>query len=112
MSGALDSAVRTDEASIIQTFGGPESSTRQTNDLPRLARELPEDRQVLLPYFYLDCGTDDPWLASNRDFSGLLLERKIVHEYRQLPGGHIWTYWDRQLQEVLRLSAERMTAAK
>lgn len=112
MSGALDAAVRTDEASIMQTFGGSDSSTRKTNDLPQLAREFPGDRLVLLPYFYLDCGTDDPWLASNRDFSGVLMERKIVHEYRQLPGGHIWTYWDQQLREVLRLSAERMTAAR
>ena len=112
MSGALDATTRTDDASIMQTFGEPESSTRKTNDLPRLAREFPADRQALLPYFYLDCGTDDPWLASNRDFSGVLLERKIVHEYRQLPGNHVWTYWDRQVREVMRIAAERMVAAE
>jgi putative tributyrin esterase len=112
MSGALDATTRTDDASIMQTFGGPENAARQTNDLARLAREFPAHRQALLPYLYLDCGTDDPWLTSNRDFSGVLLERRIVHEYRQLPGGHIWNYWDQQVQEVLRIAAERMTAAK
>jgi putative tributyrin esterase len=112
MSGALDATSRTDDASIMQTFGGPDSPARRTNDLTRLAREFPADRQALLPYFYLDCATDDPWLASNRDFSGVLLERKIVHEYRQLPGNHLWTYWDRQVREVMRISAERMVAAK
>jgi putative tributyrin esterase len=112
MSGALDAAARTDNASILQTFGGPESAARKTNDLTRLAREFPADRQALLPYFYLDCGTEDPWLASNRDFSGVLLERKIVHEYRQLPGSHIWPYWDRQVREVMRIAAERMVAAE
>jgi putative tributyrin esterase len=112
MSGAVDATVRTDEASIMQTFGEPESPTRKTNDLPRLAREFPAELNPLLPYIYLDCGTDDPWLASNRDFSGLLLERKMIHEYRRLPGGHIWSYWDRQVREVLRIAADRMVAAE
>ena len=112
MSGAIDATSRTDESSILQTFGEPLSSTRKDNDLPRLAREFPSDRQALLPYLYLDCGTDDPWLTSNRDFSSVLLERKIIHEYRQLPGGHIWTYWDRQLREVIRIAGDRMVSAE
>lgn len=112
MSGALDVTARTDEASIMQAFGEPESSARKTNDLARLAREFPTDRQALMPYFYLDCGTDDPWFASNRDFSAVLLERKIANEYRQLPGNHVWTYWDRQLREVMRIADERMVVAE
>jgi S-formylglutathione hydrolase FrmB len=112
MSGALDATARTDDASIMQAFGEPESAARKSNDLSRLAREFPADRQALLPYFYLDCGTEDPWLMSNRDFSGLLLERKIVHEYRQLPGNHVWPHWDRQVREVMRIAAERMVAAE
>jgi putative tributyrin esterase len=110
MSGALDATARTDDGSIMQTFGDLDSPVRKTNDLTRLAREFPAERQSLLPYLYLDCGTDDPWLASNREFSGALLERKIVHEYRELPGNHLWPYWDRQLREVMRLAAERMVA--
>lgn len=112
MSGALDATTRTDEASIMQAFGETNSPTREANDLQRLAREFPAERHALLPYFYFDCGTDDPWLATNRDFDNTLLERKIVHEYRQLPGGHIWPYWDRQVREVLRVAAERLVAAE
>jgi S-formylglutathione hydrolase FrmB len=108
MSGALDASNRTDEASLMQTFGESNNPVRAANDLQRLAREFPPARQSLLPYLYLDCGSDDPWLATNRDFVNILLERKIVHEYRQLPGGHLWAYWDRQLREVLRVAAERM----
>ena len=110
MSGALDATARTDDASIMQTFGGPESPTRKINDLARLAREFPSNRHALLPYLYLDCGTEDPWLASNREFSGVLLELKIAHEFRELPGDHVWTYWDQQVQEVLRIAAQRMVA--
>jgi S-formylglutathione hydrolase FrmB len=108
MSGALNASKRTDEASLMQTFGEPNSPVRESNDLERLAREFPPERQSLLPYFYLDCGSDDPWLKTNRDFVNILLERKMVHEYRQLPGGHVWTYWDRQVREVLRVAADRM----
>ena len=32
------------------------------------------------------------------------------HEYRQLPGDHSWSYWDRQVQEVLKI-AVRMFGA-
>ena len=31
-------------------------------------------------------------------------EKKIAHEYRQLPGDHSWSYWDRQVQEVLKIA--------
>lgn len=110
MSGALDASVRTDEISLLKAFGETNSPVRQANDLPRLVRNFPTERFGLLPYFYLDCGADDPWLAHNRDFANLLLERKITHEYRQLPGGHIWPYWDRQVREVLRIAAERMVS--
>lgn len=108
MSGTLDTASRTDDASIMQTFGSSNSPQRQANDLERLAREFPAERVARLPYLYLDCGRDDPWLEANRNFVNILLERRIVHEYRQMPGGHIWPYWDSQVREVLRVAAERM----
>lgn len=109
LSGALDAASRTDDASIVRTFGDAGSPVRAANDLFRLAREFPAERRGALPFFYMDCGADDPWLESNRVLAGIFLERKVAHEFRQLPGDHIWPYWDRQAQEVLRLAAERTT---
>lgn len=105
-SGALDAASRTDEASIMQTFGEPASATRVANDLPRLAREYPLERRGLLPYLYFDCGEKDPWFAANHDFASLLTGRGIAHEYREIPGDHIWPYWDRQAREILRLATD------
>ncbi|MBC7931240.1 MAG: esterase family protein [Rubrivivax sp.] len=106
-SGALDAASRTDnDYSIMQTFGEPTSATRAENDLPRLAREYPETRRGLLPYLYFDCGEKDPWIAVNRDFASILTARGIPHEYRQIPGDHIWPYWDRQAREILRLASD------
>ncbi len=108
MSGALDAAARTDDPSIMQTFGPADSPARMRGNLQKLVRDYPAERFSILPYFYLDCGTEDPWLASNRELAAVFLERGMTHEYRQLHGGHIWPYWDRQVREVLRLAAENM----
>lgn len=111
MSGALDAPERMDDASIRQTFGEADNPTRAANDLFKLARLLPAESIAALPYFYMDCGTEDPWAKTNRDLSALFKERSIAHEYRELPGGHDWKYWDKQVQEILRLSAQRLMSA-
>jgi putative tributyrin esterase len=124
MSGALDVASVTNKElsgpgipattrdSIMNTFGPATSQTRGTNDLFKLVRELPAQRVKSLPYIYFDCGTEDFLFKNNRDFVTLLLERKIPHEYRQLPGSHNWQYWDQQIKEILRLTAQRLAPPK
>jgi putative tributyrin esterase len=94
--------------SIARVFGAADNPVRPANDIYKMARELPAARAAALPYFYLDCGTEDFLLGSNRDFAALLVERRIPHEYRQLPGNHAWAYWDQQVREVLRIAAQRL----
>jgi putative tributyrin esterase len=85
-------------------FGAPGSPTRAQNDLLALARDA--DPQAM-PYFYLDCGTSDPYfIPVNRAFTALLRERGIAYEYHELPGAHDWQYWDRRLPVFLRLLRE------
>ena len=108
MSGALDVTARTDNIEIMQTFGELNSPTRQANDATRLTRDFPPDRQSLLPYFYLDCGTEDPWREVNREFAAILSQRRIADEYREPQGGHYWSYWDSQLRQVLRVAESKM----
>lgn len=98
--------------SILKTFGAANSSTRSANDVFKLARNVPAERISSLPFFYLDCGTEDFLFPFNREFAGLLVERKIPHEYRQLPGDHNWKYWDRQIQEIMKLAAQRLAPPK
>ncbi|HEV2884122.1 MAG TPA: alpha/beta hydrolase family protein [Pyrinomonadaceae bacterium] len=116
MSGAFSAATWTDikdyptiKASVMKTFGPAGSETRATNDVLKLARETAAKR-VSLPYLYLDCGTEDFLIDDNREFMRLLVELKIPHEYRQLPGTHGWPYWDSQIQEVLKVAAKRLSA--
>lgn len=97
--------------SIEAIFGAEGSEQRASNDIFKLISEMPAEKVKSLPFIYLDCGTEDFIFQQSRDFSALLNEKKIPHEYRELPGAHTWPYWDRQVQEFLRL-ADRLFAAK
>ena len=113
-SGALGAASFTDKIlgtswkvltdSIMSVYGAEDSPTRKQNDIYKFIREMPADKIKTLPFIYLDCGTEDFLMGSNREFANLLLEKRIKHEFRQLPGAHDWKFWDAQIQEFLELS--------
>lgn len=112
-SGALGAATLTEKevgttgtvaASILSVYGIANSQTRQANDIFQIIKEISPAKIKSLPFIYLDCGTEDFLLNNNRDFADLLQEKKIPHEFRQLPGGHNWMFWDSQVQEFLELS--------
>ena len=109
-SGALDAASRSDNESLMRVFGEAGGAARVENDLPRLAREFPDERRGALPFLYLDCGLRDEWFAANRDFAATLAVRGIAHDYRQRPGGHFWPYWDAQTREILRVASDMLAA--
>lgn len=121
MSGAFAAASLTEKDlkepgvirdSVLHTFGPATSATRAGNDVFKLTRELTDERIRALPFIYFDCGTEDFLFQSNRDLAALFVERKIPHEYRHLPGNHSWPYWDRQIKEILKLTAERLAPPK
>ena len=125
MSGAVGAASWNSEAdlsnvgpalrrSLFDTFGPPGSPTKNANDLLRLVRDIDSTRAAALPFLYLDCGTEDELglLPQNRALADLFVEKRIAHEYRQLPGKHNWAYWDKQVQEVLRLAVRTLAAPR
>lgn len=110
-SGALGAAQITEQQfpgaigkTIDGIFGPAESETRKANDIFAIIRSLTPEKTKAIPFIYLDCGTEDFLFANNREFVSLLVEKQVPHEYRQLPGAHDWKYWDRQVQEFLRLA--------
>jgi S-formylglutathione hydrolase FrmB len=116
MSGAFGITRFTDKevgdrlGDLLKLFGPAGSETRVSNDLFAIIEKLAASQVGSLPYFYFDCGTEDSPLIfpSNRDLSALMFEKKIPHEFRQLPGDHSWAYWDRQVQEILKIAAQKM----
>ena len=96
--------------SLPPVFGPAELETRKTNDLFEIVRSMSAGRLAAMPYLYLDCGTEDFTSNSNQKFAELLRQKKVPHEYRQLPGNHNWQYWDQQVREVLKIAAEKLRA--
>ena len=59
-------------------------------------------------HFYVSCGTADTLLPLSRQLVELLLERKLSHEYREIPGGaHSWDVWDLEIPVFVDLLAAR-----
>ena len=76
---------------LTTVFGdGKDRQVAMANDLFKLFAEYPGDKLKDLPFFYLDCGTEDELglFKPNRDLSEIMINRKIPHEYREFPGGH------------------------
>lgn len=111
-SGALGAAAWNDQLlgatgvisqSIMAAYGPKESEVRKENDIFVLAKNSTAETNKNLPFIYLDCGTEDFLIGNVRDFAGLLLEKKIPHEFRQRPGKHDWPYWESQVEEFFNL---------
>jgi putative tributyrin esterase len=94
----------------IKLFGAVGSETRTANDLFTIIEKLTPARISSLPYFYFDCGTEDSPLIFpyNRQLASLMFDKKIPHEFRELPGDHSWGYWDQQVQEILKIATDKM----
>lgn len=120
MSGAFGMTRFTDDQvpaswkESLKLFGPTGSETRKANDLFELIGNVPANSVASLPYFYFDCGTEDSPLIFpyNRQLAHMMVDRKIPHEYRELPGDHSWDYWDRQVQEILRIAGRKLPAVK
>jgi putative tributyrin esterase len=113
-SGALGAASITEKEipgaigkSIDAIFGSAGSETRKSNDIFDLVRRSTPEKIKAFPFFYLDCGTEDFLFQNNRDFVDLLVEKKVPHEFRELPGAHNWKYWNAQVEEFLELVDRR-----
>ena len=115
-SGALGAASITEKEipgaigrsidAIFGTAGGP---VRKSNDIFDMIRNVTPEKIKAYPFLYLDCGTEDFLFQNNREFVDLLVQKKVPHEFRELPGGHNWTYWNAQVEEFLELAEKRFT---
>jgi S-formylglutathione hydrolase FrmB len=89
---------------LLSVFGEKNVPALEAGDLFKIAGDLPGEKIAALPFIYFACGTEDPLIKNNRDFATLLFEKKIPHEFRQLPGKHDADFARPQAQEILRLS--------
>lgn len=105
-SGAFDAVVKTAKyphlvESVKGVFGDENSPTRAANDIFKMVNEASTEKIKTFPFLFVDCGTEDHQTQANRDFVQLLTDKKVTHEYRQMPGEHNWKFWDSEIQEFL-----------
>ncbi len=79
-------------------FGPEGSKARELYSLVGLIGGLAKEAR---PAIYIDCGSSDFLLQSNRDFVAELAKLKVSYEYREVPGGHDFAYWKRNVRYSL-----------
>jgi S-formylglutathione hydrolase FrmB len=94
---------------IAAALGPVDISTLMANDPYELAKRFSWPRLRLsgdeLPQLYISVGEQDELLSHNRKFVELLSDLRIPYEYREVPGPHDWSVFDKQLQRVLAFQA-------
>ncbi len=93
---------------INKIYGPGDSKARQDYDLFRLAKDLAPEKR---PHIYIDCGSSDFRLDSNRKLVAHLASLKVDYEYREVPGGHEFKYWKRNVRYSLARQLEAFEAA-
>jgi len=91
--------------STDDAFGAAGSTTRSQNDVDTLIGMVDRTQQ---PYFFLECGTSDPLLSSNRHVVEELSSHGFAYEYHELPGAHTWPFWDAALRTMLKVLSRQM----
>ena len=91
--------------STDEAFGAAASATRRENDVDALIDAADRTQQ---PYFFLECGTSDPLLPSNRRVVEELSSHGFADEYHELPGAHTWSFWDGALPPLLDVMSRKM----
>jgi putative tributyrin esterase len=91
--------------SIDQAYGAGGSATRKLNDLDSL---IVAADPATSPYLFLECGSSDPLLPSNRHVVTELSTYKLRYEYHELPGAHTWSFWDNALSPMLAKLGEQL----
>ncbi len=89
-------------------FGPKDASTRESCDLFRLSKELAPEKR---PHIYIDCGSSDFLLESNRKLVAHLATQKIDYEYREVPGAHNFAYWKANVRYSLTQQLKALEAA-
>ncbi|MCS7230314.1 MAG: alpha/beta hydrolase family protein [Candidatus Kryptonium sp.] len=93
--------------SLKDAFGAKKSEHWDKNDVFALSDSV---KHLELPYFYISCGKDDRvegLLESNRKLIEKFQRNGMVYEYHELPGGHSWIFWDREIKNFLKVLSEK-----
>lgn len=87
--------------SLRQVFGAKPGAQWQRYDPFVLYKQTPKES---LPYLYFVTGIQDgfpTFLPNQRAFTDSLRAYGARYEYHEIPGGHNWQFWDREILPLL-----------
>lgn len=105
LSGSLDIVHRLSELEVFRNreeermFGSVAEVQGSDDDLLALAGKVAAAGNQ--PQLYQCCGTEDFLYEGNRNFLKHAQKVGLQVTYDEEPGGHEWSYWDRNIQKVL-----------
>lgn len=91
---------------IANAFSGLSETALKNEDIFHLAETFPSENIEDLPKFYFDCGQEDSFISINQNFSKLLNKHKISHQFKEIPGGHDWDYWNKRIKIILKFISD------
>jgi len=94
---------------IRKIYGPDDSKLRKEYDLFQLSKALPAESR---PHIYIDCGSSDFLLDSNRKLVAHLSSLGIEYEYREAPGAHTGKYWKENVRYSLTRQLRALEAAQ
>lgn len=89
-------------ASVRSAFGPLINAQWKENDIFSLLERI-DPRSI--PYMYLSVGSNDvipEIIDQTHQLAGKLRTKKILFEMHESEGGHEWSFWDREIEKVLR----------
>ncbi len=98
--------------SVLAAFGPEPGLHHESHDIFRLSRMT---GPRVPPYIYLVTGIQDHYesvLPAHRELADSLRVRNAAYEYHEVPGGHTWQFWDREIQPLLRRMSEILSQRK
>ena len=101
LSGALDVTTLREEIGtghLLPRVWAGRDTAGTVDDLRGL---LAGTDPATLPALFLDCGTEDELLGTNRDFLDAAAQHGVEVTSRLRPGAHTWDFWDQGIQDVL-----------
>ncbi len=93
---------------LKEVFGSSSGLFRDSHDPLLLYRQIPKNR---FPYLYFVMGTSDgfeTFLPAHRLLTDSLRSYGAQYEYHEVPGGHSWSVWDRNIGPLIERMMEIM----
>jgi putative tributyrin esterase len=86
-------------AEMRAVFGALSKVPNSKHDLFALAKKIA--KAPVKPRLYQCCGTEDFLYADNVRFRDAIRKLPLDFTYEEGPGEHVWSYWDKMIQNVL-----------